>query len=146
LTISNFILFCNYNIISSILDKFGLILEHGKTEVFHFSRAQGIFNSPSLNLTDINSLILKPQNTWKYLSFIFDRKLSFHQYINFYANKAISTVKYMKILGNSTRGLILLQKYFLYRSCILSIALYGHQLWFYNRAPLSYPLRILNQM
>jgi len=38
LTVSNSNLFCNYNIISSILDRFGLVLEHGKTEVFHFSR------------------------------------------------------------------------------------------------------------
>ena len=63
-----------------------------------------------------------------------------------YANKAISMVKYMKVLGNSTRGLIPLQKHLLYRNCILPITLYSHQLWFYNRAPLSYPLRILNQM
>ena len=38
LTISNSILFYNYNIISSILDKFGLILRYGKIEVFYFSR------------------------------------------------------------------------------------------------------------
>ena len=42
--------------------------------------------------------------------------------------------------------LIPLQKQLLYRSCILPIALYDYQLWFYNKAPLSYPLRVLNQM
>ena len=38
---------------------------------------------------------------WKYLDFIFNRKLSFHQHINFYSNKVMSTVKCMKILSNS---------------------------------------------
>ena len=38
LTVSNSYLFCSYNVISSILDKFGLVLEHRKIEVFHFSR------------------------------------------------------------------------------------------------------------
>ena len=148
MTSSNSILFCSYNIISSILDKdnFGLVLEHGKIEVFYFSRAQSVFNSPFLNLTDIDSPILKPKNIWKYLSFIFNRKLLFYQHIDFYANKAILTVKYMKILRNSTRGLIPFQKHLLYRCCILPIALHSYQLWFYNRVPLSYLLRILNQM
>ena len=44
LTISNSILFYSYNVVFSILDKFGLVLEYGKMEVFHFSKAQGIFN------------------------------------------------------------------------------------------------------
>jgi len=32
------------------------------------------------------------------------------------------------------------------RSCVFPIALYGFQLWFYNKALLSYPLRELNKM
>ena len=31
-------LFCSYNVISSLLMKFGFVVEHGKTEVFHFTR------------------------------------------------------------------------------------------------------------
>ena len=146
LTVSNSILFCNYNIVSFILDKFGLVLEHSKIKVFHFSKTEGIFNPPPLNLLDIGGPILKPKNTWKYLSFIFDRKLLFHQHIVFYANKVILIVKCMKVFRNSTRGLIPLQKCLLYGICILHIVLYSHQLWFYNRAPLLYLLRILNQI
>jgi len=55
-------------------------------------------------------------------------------------------IKCMKLLGNSLRGIILTQKYLLHRCCILSIVLYGFQLWFYNHAPLSYPLKILGKM
>ena len=32
------------------------------------------------------------------------------------------------------------------KSCVLSIALYGFQLWFYNKALLSYPLKELNKI
>ena len=51
----------------------------------------------------------------------------------------------MKVFGNSTRRLISLQKYFLYRSCVLPITIYGFQLWFYNRALLSYSLNLIQQ-
>ena len=61
-------------------------------------------------------------------------------------NKAISMVKCMKLLGNSSRGINPLQKRLLYRSCILPIALYGFQLWFYNCAPMAYHMKILNKM
>jgi len=52
----------------------------------------------------------------------------------------------MKILRNSTQGINPIQKRLLYRCCILPIALYRFQLWFYNKAPLSYPLKILGKM
>jgi len=52
----------------------------------------------------------------------------------------------MKILGNSVHSLAPQQEHLLYRSCILSIALYEFQLWSFNKAPLSYPLKKLNKM
>ena len=62
------------------------------------------------------------------------------------ANKTISTIKYMKMLGNSSRGLIPTQKRCLYRCYILPIALYSYQLWYYNKASLIYPLKKLRKM
>jgi len=44
--------------------KFGLIVEHGKTEVFHFSRSHGAFNSLLLNLTTLGGPILLPKASW----------------------------------------------------------------------------------
>jgi len=35
--ISNSQLFCSYNVLSKLLDSFGLVIEHSKTEIFHFS-------------------------------------------------------------------------------------------------------------
>jgi len=43
LTISNSYLFCSYNITSLLLEKFGLIMEYGKMEVFYFSGSHGAF-------------------------------------------------------------------------------------------------------
>ena len=144
--VSNSQLFCSYNVLFGLLDKFGLNIEHSKTESFHFNRSHGMFNPPPLDLSPLGGPVLHPKNLWKYLGSIFDRKLTFHQHIDFYSNKAIFTVKCMKLLGNSTRGINPLQKRLLYRCCVLPIVLYGFQLWFYNKAPLSYPMKILGKM
>jgi len=146
LDISNSHLFCSYNVLSKLLDSFGLVIEHAKTEIFHFNRSHGVFNPPPLDLLPIGDPILRPKDTWKYLGFIFDRKLMFHQHIDHYLNKAISMVKCMKLLGNSSRGINPIQKRQLYRCCVLSIALYGFQLWFYNNAPMLYYMKILDKM
>ena len=99
--ISNSYLFCSYNILTKLLDKFGLIIEHSKTETFYFNRLHEMFNPSPLNLSTIGGPVLCPKDSWKYLRFIFDRKLMFHQHIDHYSNKAISTVRYIKLLGNS---------------------------------------------
>jgi len=52
----------------------------------------------------------------------------------------------MKLLGNSSRGITPIQKCSLYRCCILPIALYSFQLWFYHHAPLAHPLKALGKM
>ena len=145
-SISNSLLSYSYNIISSLLVKFDLHVEYSKTEVFHSTRSHGSFNLPPLDLSSIGGPMLYPKDTWKYLGFIFNRKLLFYQYIDFYSNKAISMVKCMKILGNSVKDLVPHQKYLLYKSCILLIALYSFQLWYYNKAPLLCPLKILGKM
>ena len=90
--------------------------------------------------------MLHLKESWRYLKFIFDRKLFFYQHIDFYMNKAISMVKSMKILGNLLRGLILSQKCLLYKLYILFIMLYRFLLWFYNNTPLSYLLKVLKVM
>ena len=144
--VSNSWLFCSYNITFNLLSQFCLWVEHFKTKVFHFLRSRNNVNSPSLDLSSLGGPILYPKSTWKYLGFIFDRKLTFHNYIDFYSNKAILIVKCMKILSNSIRGLNPNQKRLLYRSCALPIALYGFQLWYFHRAPLLYPLKILGKL
>ena len=143
---SNANLFCCYNIILSLLTKCSLIVEHGKTDIFHFSRSHSLFNPPPLNLSPLGGLVLLPKDIWKYLGFIFDCKLNFRNHIDFYANKVISTIKCVKLLGNSSRDINPLQKRKLYRCCALSITLYSFLLWYYNKAPTHYHLNMLQKM
>ena len=65
-------LFCSYNVLSNLLSDFGLVIEHGKTEVFHFNRLHRAFNPPSPNLSLLGGPILHPKDSWKYLGFFFD--------------------------------------------------------------------------
>ena len=53
ISVLNMNLFCSYNIISSLLTRFGLVVEHGKTEIFYFSRSHSSINLPSLDLTPL---------------------------------------------------------------------------------------------
>ena len=77
---TNLVLFCSYNIVSSLFDQFGLVIEYRKTEVFHFSRLYRVFDLFSLNLSCLAGLVLYPKDTWCYLEFIFNRKLSFYHH------------------------------------------------------------------
>ena len=121
-------------------------MEHNKTKVFHFSRSHGAFIPPLLDLSSLGGPYLLLKTTQKYLGFIFDHKLLFQAHIDFYMNKAISIVKCIKMLGNSTRSLIPLQKQHIYRCCVLPIELYSFQLQYYNKVSLYYPLNILIKM
>jgi len=59
------------------------------------------------------------------------------QHICFYSNKALSTIKGMKMLGNSTKGLSPSHKHLFYRMYIMLITLYGFQLWYFKEASLE---------
>ena len=52
-------IFCSYNIILSLLLKFGFIVEHGKTDIFHFSRSHRAFDPPFLDLSPIRCYNLR---------------------------------------------------------------------------------------
>ena len=61
--ISNSHLFCSYNVLSNLLDSFGLIIEHAKNEVFHFNRSHGVFDPPPLDLSPLRGHTLHPKET-----------------------------------------------------------------------------------
>ena len=138
--------FYSYNIVSFLFRQFSLVIKYDKPKKFHFSRASKNLNSPPLNLRPLESMILKQKDIWWYLGFFSDRKLLFQHHIHYYSNKTLSTIKYMKILGNLTKGLSPIYKHLLYRMYILSITLYGFQLWYFKKAPLYQPLKELRKM
>jgi len=62
-TSTNGDLFCSYNVISSLLNQFRLVVEYGKIEIFLFSRSYSIFNPPALDLSQTSSPIPHPGDT-----------------------------------------------------------------------------------
>ena len=61
----------NYSIVSDLMVSFGLVMEHDKSEIFHFFRVHNDSN-PKLDLSAIGAPILKPKTYWRYLGFYFD--------------------------------------------------------------------------
>jgi len=94
-----------HRVVTDLMVCFGLVMEHNKSEIFHFSRAHNDLN-PELDLSAIGASTLKPKTYWRYLGFYFDRCLFFKEHVWYYSTKALSTVKAMDMLGNSTRGLL----------------------------------------
>jgi hypothetical protein len=125
-----------YRIVFNLFEHFGLVLEHDKSKLFHFTRKCGNTNPPlALGWGPFTEETpLKPKEHWCYLGFFFDWHLLFHEHVRFYATKAISTVRAIGMLGNLFRGLSLRQKHILYRSCVVPIVTYGFKLWYYSGA------------
>ena len=142
----NTTLFTCFNMLSSILQNFGLAIKHNKTKVFHFTQATKNADPLPLNLFLLGGPVLRPKHIWQYLGFYFDKKLTFRYYTYFYSNRAIFTVKSIKMLGNSNYSLLHIQKCLLYRTCILPIAIYSFQLQYFKGAPTHYPLKNLKKM
>jgi hypothetical protein len=122
-----------YRIVFNLFDCFGLVLEHNKSELFHFTCKCGDTNPPLALGWGLftEETLLKPKEHWRYLGFFFDRHLLFHEHMCFYTTKAISMVCTMGMLGNSFRRLSPRQKHILHRSCVVPIATYGFKLWYY---------------
>ena len=59
--ISNSQLFCSYNVLSNLLTDFSLVIEHSKTEIFHFNRLHREFNPPPLDLSPLGGPVLRPK-------------------------------------------------------------------------------------
>ena len=72
ISVSNVNLYCSYNVISTLFTRFILVVEYGKTEVFHFSRLYGVFNPPPLDLIPLRGFVLLPKIIWEYLGFFFN--------------------------------------------------------------------------
>jgi hypothetical protein len=125
-----------------------LVLEHDKSEVFHFSRTRS-FEGPAINLgyaPFTGDTPLRPKAIWRYLGFFFDRKLQFKEHAHFYTTRAFTTVRSMGMLGNSVRGLTPPQKHLLYRTCVVPVMTYGFCLWFFKGARVKGLVKAMSQV
>ena len=138
-------LYSSYKVVTDLMVMFGLVMEHDKSEIFHFSRAHNDSN-PELDLSDMGAPTLKPKTYWRYLGFYFDQCLFFKEHVWYYSTKALSTVKAMGMLGKLTGGLFPLQKHLLYCFCVVPITTYSFRLWFFARAPTKAQVSLLAAM
>ena len=53
-------LYSSYRVVTDLMVSFGLVMEHDKSEIFHFSRAHNNLN-PELDLSAIGAPTLKPK-------------------------------------------------------------------------------------
>jgi len=72
-----------YGVIYHLLTVLGLILEHDKSEVYHFSQARGESHPPiDLGFAPYTgNTLLESKLYWQYLGFYFDHKLSFSEHM-----------------------------------------------------------------
>jgi hypothetical protein len=137
-----------YKIVFELTQSMGPVLEHNKSEGFHFSQKHNDSN-PDIDLgyaPYTGATPLHPGTTWQYLGFFFDCALTFWEHVKHYMNKALTVVRAMLALGNSVHVLWPKRKQMLYHACVLPIAMYGSRLWLYEGAAMKGPLDLLWKM
>ena len=120
------------------LSNIGLQVEASKTELMHFfafeltaARRLAISHQPSLDFTWRGvHYEIPPSARWRYLGFFFTPTLDFSFHVQFYTNKAFSTIRACLMLGNSVRGIGPRQRTHAYQACVLSVLTYGLPLWY----------------
>ncbi|KAF8696580.1 hypothetical protein AX14_001506 [Amanita brunnescens Koide BX004] len=120
------------------LSDIGLQVEASKTELIHFfafelsaARRLAITHQPHLDFTwRAIPFNISPTPLWRYLGFFFTPSLDFSYHVQFYTNKAFSTIRACNMLGNSVRGIGPRQRAHAYQACALSVLTYGLPLWY----------------
>ncbi|KAF8712420.1 hypothetical protein AX14_013115 [Amanita brunnescens Koide BX004] len=117
----------------------GLQIEPSKTELIHFpafqlsalTRTLARVHQPPLTFSwNGSTVVTKPAEVWRYLGFFFTPTLDWSYHIQFYTNKAFSSVRACAMLGNSIRGIGPKQRSLAYQGCVLPILTYGSALWY----------------
>ncbi|KAF8674803.1 hypothetical protein AX14_005230 [Amanita brunnescens Koide BX004] len=120
------------------LSDIGLQIEVSKTELMHFfafelsaSRRLSVSQQPHLSFTwRMTHYDIAPSERWRYLGFYFTPSLDFSFHVQFYTNKAFSTIRACNMLGSSVRGVGSRQRAHAYQACVLSVLTYGLPLWY----------------
>jgi hypothetical protein len=129
-----------FTLLADAFLKVGLVLEPSKTELMHFAPYlldkpgkplySGAYPSMDLGVVPFTgSTPLKPSLLWRYLGFFFDSKLSFSSHVDYYVNKAFSTIRALRMLGNSIKGLDAKNRALVYKVAAFPILTYGAPLY-----------------
>ncbi|KAF8703071.1 hypothetical protein AX14_014237 [Amanita brunnescens Koide BX004] len=129
--------------VQSVLATLGLFIDVDKTELIHFPgfnknkkgrQLTSLPLQPSITVRSSNGersvVTIKPKPCIRYLGFYFDSELNWNAHVTFYFNRAFSTIRALRMLGSSIRGLGTLQKRHSYQACVIPVLTYGLPLWF----------------
>ena len=125
------------------LAAFGLFIDVDKTELIHFpgfAKGKGgrklvaLPNDPPIQMRNLQAsgrvVTIEPKQCIRYLGFYFDSGLTWNAHVTFYFNRAFSTIRALRMLGSSIRGLGTLQKRHAYQACAIPVLAYGLPLWY----------------
>ena len=128
--------------IQDTLATLGLFIDVEKTDLIHFpgfdmskpGRKLVATSTTPIRMRDLQKggtlTTIKPKSLIRYLGFFLDSELSWNAHVTFYFNRAFSTIRALRMLGSSIRGLGTLQKRHAYQACVLPVLTYGLPLWF----------------
>ena len=122
----------------------GLTIESSKTEIIFYSQARARPNihgpCPSfLSLpTDNNNIIDIPTlDNVRYLGLFIDHKLTWHRHVKVMTTRAHGTLKALRLLGNSIRGLDHSNWQLAYNAICLPVLTYGSLIWYKGQKQLT---------
>jgi hypothetical protein len=116
------------------LARAGLNAEPDKTELIFFRKPKVKSAPPNyinLPLPAANTFYRVPAtNKLRYLGFFLDARLTWTYHVDVMCNRARATIKALRLLGNSVRGLNHAKWRLAYNAVCLPVLTYGCQLWY----------------
>ena len=128
------------------LQKVGLSIESEKTEIIfygpHKSRHGNHCERPAsltIPTEDGRETTIQSCDNVRYLGFFINHKLNWHKHVNIMAARTLGSLKALRILGNSVRGLGYMnwQHWQAYNVICLPVLTYGSPVWFNWQKQLS---------
>jgi len=126
------------------LERAGLTIDGGKTEAIFYSltRARPDIHGPRPSTITIPTsegelTTINCSDNVRYLGLFIDHKLTWHRHVKIMATRARGTLKSMKLLGNSVKGLDHGNWRLAYNAICLPVLTYGSPIWFKEQKQLS---------
>jgi hypothetical protein len=134
------LLMARYMVCEEWLRRSGLAIEPDKTELLFFQKPyerNTVLAPTRLVLPDptISSYyVVRPVENLRYLGFFINRQLKWEPHVRIMCNRAQASVKALQVLGNTIRGLSMVNWRLVLNAVCLPVLTYGSQLWYLTGA------------
>lgn len=118
-------------VISPWLAEHGLAADPAKCELMHFTTRRRDKELPTIRLDMSNgeTIEVAPLKLMRWLGVYFDPKLLFNEHVKKVTEKAMKAAHSLRLLGNTTQGLVQRHLRQLYIACVRPIMTYGSPVW-----------------